>query len=128
MEYLHTMIRTRDLNKSIGFYTDVLGFKEVRRGDYPDGEFTLVFLQAAGDEGAAPMIELTYNWGKDDYENGNAYGHMAYKVESLSAIGEALEAAGLSYSWGPGDTPDGKKSMAFIKDPDGYEIELIEYR
>lgn len=128
MQYLHTMIRTGNLEKAVDFYTHVLGFREVRRGEYPDGEFTLVFLQAGGDEGNGPMIELTYNWGKDNYDNGNGYGHMAYKVESLDAIGEKLEAAGLAFSWGPGGTPDGKKGMAFIKDPDGYEIELIEYR
>ncbi|CAG0908199.1 unnamed protein product [Cyprideis torosa] len=123
------MLRTGNLDASVAFYTQLLGFTEVRRGEYPDGEFTLVFLQASGDSGQqAPMIELTYNWGKDKYELGSGYGHVAYRVESLAAIGEKLEAAGGKFSWGPGDTPDGKKGMAFLKDPDGYEIELIEYR
>lgn len=129
MQYLHTMIRTGDLEKSVDFYTQILGFREVRRGEYPDGEFTLVFLQASGDSGDyGPMIELTYNWGKDSYEQGNAYGHVAYRVDSIEHIGRRLSEAGLNFSWGPGATPDGRKGMAFIKDPDGYEIELIEYR
>lgn len=129
MRYLHTMLRVGDLERSVDFYTKVLGYSEVRRGEYPDGEFTLVFLQAPGDEGdKGPMLELTYNWGKDQYDLGSAYGHVAYQVDSIEAIGEALESAGLAFSWGPGETPDGRKGMAFIKDPDGYEIELIEYR
>lgn len=129
MQYLHTMLRVGDLDRSIGFYTKVLGFKEVRRDDYPDGEFTLAFLQAQGDGGEnPPMLELTHNWGKDSYETGTGYGHVAYKVESLDAIAQSLKDAGLAFSWGPGETPDGKKGMAFLKDPDGYEIELIEYR
>lgn len=129
MQYLHTMLRVGDLDRSIGFYTNVLGFTEVRRDDYPDGEFTLAFLQAQGDGGDnPPMLELTYNWGKEGYETGTGYGHVAYKVESLDAIAQSLQDAGLAFSWGPGETPDGKKGMAFLKDPDGYEIELIEYR
>ena len=72
------------------------------------------------------MLELTYNWGVDEYELGSGYGHVAYRVESIDEIGKALEKAGMSFSWGPGRTPDGRKKMAFIDDPDGYKIELIE--
>jgi lactoylglutathione lyase len=126
MQYLHTMIRVGDLDRSIAFYVDVLGFREVRRADYPDGKFTIVFLQANGDAGDGPMLELTYNWGVEQYELGSGYGHVAYRVESIDTIGKALEKAGLAFSWGPGNTPDGRKKMAFIDDPDGYKIELIE--
>ncbi|HGG60003.1 MAG TPA: lactoylglutathione lyase [Gammaproteobacteria bacterium] len=126
MRYLHTMIRVGDLQRSIDFYTNVLGFHEIRRSDYPDGKFTLAFLQASGDQGDGPMLELTYNWGVDNYDLGTGYGHVAYQVESIEAIGEALQKAGMTFSWGPGETPDGRKKMAFIDDPDGYKIELIQ--
>jgi lactoylglutathione lyase len=128
MHYLHTMIRVGNLDRSIDFYVNVLGFREVRRADYPDGKFTIVFLQAGGDSGDGPMLELTYNWGVEKYDPGSGYGHVAYRVESIDAIGKALEKAGLGFSWGPGETPDGRKKMAFIDDPDGYKIELIEPR
>ncbi len=126
MQYLHTMIRVGDLDRSIQFYVDVLGFHQVRRADYPDGKFTLAFLQAPGDSGDGPMLELTYNWGVDNYDLGTGYGHVAYRVDSIEDIGKALEKAGLGFSWGPGETPDGRKKMAFIDDPDGYKIELIQ--
>ncbi len=126
MQYLHTMIRVGDLDRSIQFYVDVLGFHQVRRADYPDGKFTLAFLQAPGDSGDDPMLELTYNWGVDNYDLGTGYGHVAYRVDSIEDIGKALEKAGLGFSWGPGETPDGRKKMAFIDDPDGYKIELIQ--
>lgn len=127
MRYLHTMIRVTDLEKSVHFYTQGLGFKEVKRGDYPDGQFTLVFLQSEAELGAAsPMIELTYNWGVTSYEKGNAYGHVAYDVDSMDATVARLEKAGYALSWGPGKTPDGHRSMAFVKDPDGYQIELLQ--
>jgi len=126
MRYLHTMLRVGDLQRSIDFYVDVLGFHEVRRSDYPDGKFTLAFLQAADDSGNGPMLELTYNWGVEHYDLGSGYGHVAYQVESIDEIGKALADAGLEFSWGPGETPDGRKKMAFIDDPDGYKIELIQ--
>lgn len=127
MKYLHTMIRVGDLERSIDFYVNVLGFHLVRSKEYPDGKFTLAFLQASGDQGDdAPMLELTYNWGVDSYELGSGYGHVAYRVDSIDAIGKALKKAGMDFSWGPGKTPDGRKKMAFIDDPDGYKIELIQ--
>lgn len=132
MRYLHTMIRVSKLDQSVDFYTKVLGFHEVRRAEYPDGRFTLVFLQADGDGedcGArgGPMLELTHNWDTDRYDLGNGYGHTAFQVDSLQDIGKKLAAAGQAFSWGPGKTPNGKTSMAFVKDPDGYQLELLEY-
>ncbi len=127
MRYLHTMIRVGDLDRSIDFYTRVLGFSEVRRADYPDGKFTLAFLRARGDVEEGPMLELTYNWGVAGYDLGDGYGHVAFQVESMEAINDRLQAVGGRFSWGPGKTPDGKTTMAFIDDPDGYKIELLEY-
>jgi lactoylglutathione lyase len=122
------MIRVGDLERSIAFYTQALGFTEVRRAEYPDGKFTLAFLRAPGDDNDGPMLELTYNWGVEHYELGGAYGHVAFQIESMEATAEKLQNAGASFSWGPGKTPDGKTTMAFVDDPDGYKIELLEYR
>ncbi|MBI3542842.1 MAG: lactoylglutathione lyase [Deltaproteobacteria bacterium] len=129
MQYLHTMIRVTNLEKSLHFYTQGLGFDVVRKNEYPDGKFTLVFLRAPGDAGAgasAPMIELTHNWGVDKYERGDAYGHCAYRVDSMEKVQARLKQHGYDLSWGPGKTPDGRGGMAFVDDPDGYEIELLE--
>lgn len=128
MRYLHTMIRVGDLERSVDFYTRVLGFTEVRRSEYPDGKFTLAFLRAPGDAEDGPMLELTYNWGVSQYDPGSGYGHVAFQVDSMAEIGERLQASNRDYSWGPGKTPDGMTTMAFIDDPDGYRIELLEYR
>ncbi len=129
MKYLHTMIRVVDLEKSIHFYTQGLGFEIVSRSDYEKDKFTLVFLKSPNDQGERPpMIELTHNWDIQSYERGNAYGHTAYKVDSISDVQNKLKAAGYDLSWGPGLTPNGKTNMAFVDDPDGYEIELLEYR
>lgn len=125
MRYLHTMIRVVDLEKSLRFYTQGLGFKLVSRNDYPDGKFTLAFLRS-GESDKEPMIELTHNWETSSYERGNAYGHVAYQVDSIEKIQERLKNAGYDLSWGPGKTPNGKRQMAFVDDPDGYEIELLE--
>ncbi len=128
MRYLHTMIRVGDLDRSVDFYTRVLGFTEERRADYPDGKFTLVFLRAPGDAAGGPNLELTYNWGVDAYDLGGGYGHMAFQVDSMDDVAGRLHAAGRDFSWGPGKTPDGKTEMAFMEDPDGYKIELLSYR
>lgn len=144
MKYLHTMIRVVDLERSLRFYTEGLGFEIVSRQDYEKDRFSLVFLRSRGDGGAhgrsagdsapgpAPdrsaMIELTHNWDTKEYDRGNAYGHVAYQVESIDAVQAKLKAAGYDLSWGPGLTPNGKTRMAFVDDPDGYEIELLEYR
>ena len=129
MRYLHTMIRVGDLDRSISFYHDVLGFNELRRGDYPEDKFTLVFMQAPGDANSdnGPMLELTYNYGVDSYALGDGYGHIALQVDSMDQLAEKLQAAGHEFSWGPGVSPDGSKKMAFLTDPDGYKIELLEY-
>ena len=126
MKYLHTMLRVRDLEAAANFYTQVLGFAEVKRSEHEDGRFTLCFLRAGDDPDSGPMLELTYNWDTDDYENGNAYGHLAYQVDSLDAVGQRLAEFGQGFSWGPGDTPNKDRRMAFIKDPDGYDIELLQ--
>ena len=125
MKYLHTMIRVVDLDRSIRFYTNGLGFTLVSRNDYPDGKFTLAFLRS-GTSDKDPLIELTHNWETAAYELGNAYGHVAYQVDSITKVQERLRKHGYDLSWGPGDTPSGGTRMAFVDDPDGYEIELLE--
>jgi lactoylglutathione lyase len=126
MRYLHTMIRVTDLERAKRFYTEGLGFEVVREGRYEDGRFTLVFLRASGDRDSDNMLELTHNWDTTSYTRGDAYGHVAYEVASIAEVRERLERAGYELSWGPGRTPDGKRAMAFVDDPDGYEIELLE--
>lgn len=127
MRYLHTMIRVGDLERSIDFYTRVLGFIEVDRTEYPEGKFTLSYLKAPGEGNKAPMLELTYNWGVDSYDLGSGYGHVAFAVDSMDEIAAQLRRAGLEFTWGPGKTPNGRTTMAFIEDPDGYQIELLQY-
>lgn len=126
MKYLHTMLRVRNLDKAVDFYTKVLDFIEIRRTDYADGRFTLCFLRASGDPDDGPMLELTHNWDTDDYDNGNAYGHIAFQVDAIEEIGRKLAEFGYEFSWGPGETPDGNRRMAFLKDTDGYDVELIQ--
>lgn len=126
--FLHTMLRVGDLNKSIEFYTRVLGFELVRKNDYPEGKFTLAFLRVNAGKGEEPELELTYNWGVESYDLGKGYGHIALAVPSLKDFGERIKRAGWDFSWGPSTTPSGKGGMAFIKDPDGYSIELLEGR
>jgi len=127
MRFLHTMIRVLDLDKSVRFYCDALGFEERRRISHEKGRFTLVSLSPPGAPEDGPQIELTHNWDRDrPYERGEGYGHTAFGVDSMDALGERLKAHGLGFSWGPGSTPDGKGKMAFVDDPDGYEIELLE--
>lgn len=126
MRYLHTMVRVTDLERSKRFYCEGLGFSVVRERRYEDGRFTLVFLRAPGDGEDGPLLELTYNWDTHHYERGDAYGHMAYAVKSIEETRRHLRGAGYDLSWGPGKTPDGRRAMAFVDDPDGYEIELLE--
>lgn len=126
MRYLHTMIRVRNLQKSLHFYCEGLGFRVTKKADYPDGKFTLVFLQSSSGSPTEPLLELTHNWEVDAYEKGDAYGHVAYQVDSISDHQKHLQQNGYDLSWGPGKTPDGKKTMAFVDDPDGFEIELLE--
>jgi lactoylglutathione lyase len=126
VKYLHTMIRVTDLERSKRFYREGLGFTLESERRFEDGRFTLAFLRAPGDAADGPKIELTHNWDTASYERGNGYGHVAYEVASIADVQERLRAAGYDLSWGPGKTPDGRRSMAFVDDPDGYEIELLE--
>jgi lactoylglutathione lyase len=126
MRYLHTMIRVTDLEKSIRFYSEGLGFRVVSRAEHPEDKFTLVFLQSETGGPTEPLLELTHNWGVNQYTKGDAYGHVAYQVDSISRVQERLKSKGYDLSWGPGKTPNGKRAMAFVDDPDGFEIELLE--
>jgi lactoylglutathione lyase len=123
---LHTMIRVLDLEKSLDFYTRHLGMKLLRRNDYPSGEFTLAFV-GYGDEADHTAIELTHNWGqKEPYAIGNAFGHLAVSVPDIYATCESLAKEGVKIPRPPGPMKHGTTVIAFIEDPDGYKIELIE--
>ncbi len=123
---LHTMIRVRDLDRSIDFYTRLLGMQVLRRKDYPGGKFTLAFV-GYGDEADNAVIELTYNWDqKEPYELGTGFGHLAIGVPDIYAACERLEQEGVSIPRPPGPMKHGSSVIAFIEDPDGYKIELIE--
>ncbi len=123
---LHTMIRVLDLDKSIDFYTRLLGMKLLRNQEYPSGEFTLVFV-GYGDETDETVIELTHNWGqKEPYALGEGFGHLAIGVPDIYATCERLEAEGVNIPRPPGPMKHGGSVIAFVEDPDGYKIELIE--
>jgi lactoylglutathione lyase len=123
--YLHTMLRVGDLERSIGFYTGLLGMKELRRSEVPAGKYTLAFL-GYGDEATHTVLELTYNWGVEQYEIGTAFGHLALGVPDIYAACEKLRGAGAKITREPGPVKFGTTVIAFIEDPDGYKIELIE--
>ena len=125
-QLLHTMIRVFDLDKSIAFYTEQLGMKLLRRKDYPSGEFTLAFV-GYGDEDSNAVIELTHNWGqKEPYQLGTAFGHLAVGVPDIYGTCERLAKDGVKIPRPPGPMKHGGSVIAFIEDPDGYKIELIE--
>ncbi|NEX16753.1 MAG: lactoylglutathione lyase [Halochromatium sp.] len=124
MRILHTMLRTGNLQRSIDFYTKLLGMKLLRQKDYPAGEFTLAFL-GYGDESEQTVIELTYNWGVEHYELGDAYGHIAIEVEDVYAAAARIKAQGGEILREAGPMNAGTTIIAFVKDPDGYPIELI---
>ncbi len=124
MRILHTMLRTGDLDRSIQFYTEVLGMKLLRRKDYPAGEFTLAFL-GYGDESDHTVIELTYNWGVDRYEMGTAYGHIAIEVDDVYRATEEVKNRGGKILREAGPMNAGTTIISFIEDPDGYPVELI---
>ena len=124
--YLHTMLRVKNLDASVDFYTRLLGMRELRRSEVKEGEYTLVFI-GYGDEKSHTVLELTYNWGKDDgYELGTAFGHLALGVPDIHATCEELRKAGAKIVRQPGPVKFGTTVIAFIEDPDGYKIELIE--
>jgi len=127
MRLLHTMFRVANLERSIEFYTNVLGMKLLRQQEYPEGEFTLAFV-GYGEESDTTVIELTYNWGTDSYDLGNAYGHIALGVDDIYATCDELKRRGGKVSREPGPMKHGATVIAFIEDPDGYKIELIEGR
>ena len=124
MRILHTMLRVVDLQKSITFYTDVLGMKLIRQKDYPEGKFTLAFV-GYGDESDETAIELTHNWETDSYEAGNAFGHIAIEVDDVYKACESMKKSGGEVTREAGPMNSGKTIIAFVKDPDGYEIELL---
>lgn len=124
--FLHTMIRVKDLDKSLDFYTRHLGMKVLRQNDYPDGRFTLAFV-GYGDESANTVVELTHNWDQDEpYDLGSGFGHLALGVPDIYATCKALEEEGVKIPRPPGPMKHGTTVIAFIEDPDGYKIELIE--
>ena len=126
IQLLHTMIRVFDMDKSIDFYTRHLGMKLLRRKDYPSGEFTLAFV-GYGDELDHTVIELTHNWGqKAPYEIGTAFGHLAVGVSDIYGTCDKLGAEGVKIPRPPGPMKHGGSVIAFIEDPDGYKIELIQ--
>ncbi|MBF0372660.1 MAG: lactoylglutathione lyase [Alphaproteobacteria bacterium] len=128
MRLLHTMIRVRDLDKSIDFYTRLLGMRLLRRTDYPEGEFTLAFV-GYGDEATDSVIELTHNWGREQpYQLGDAFGHLAIGVPDIHATCDGLAKEGVKIPRPPGPMKHGATVIAFVEDPDGYKIELIERR
>ncbi|MFL5785804.1 MAG: lactoylglutathione lyase [Bacteriovoracaceae bacterium] len=125
MKYLHTMIRVNDLDQSIRFYTELLGMNLVSKTDYPDGKFTLAFL-SYGTTKDDPCIELTYNYGKSSYNLGDAFGHIALATNDIYGTCEKLRTQGVKISREPGPMKHGTTVIAFIEDPNGYKIELIE--
>ena len=125
MRILHTMIRVGDLNRSIKFYTEVLGMKVLRSKDYPDGRFTNTFV-GYDDESKAAVLELTYNWDTHAYDLGNGYGHVAVAVEDAYKACEEIKKRGGKVTREAGPMKHGTTVIAFAEDPDGYKIELIQ--
>ena len=124
MRLLHTMLRVGNLERSIEFYTQVLGMKLLRQKDYPDGKFTLAFV-GYGDESDHTVIELTHNWDTDSYDLGEGYGHIAIEVDDVYAAVEELQGLGGKVIRAAGPMNAGATIIAFIEDPDGYQVELI---
>jgi len=127
MRMLHTMIRVGDLERSLRFYCEVLGMRLLRRKDYEGGRFTLAFV-GYGDEASSTVVELTHNWDTDHYDLGNGFCHLALGVEGIYATCDALRAKGAKITREPGPMKHGGSEIAFVEDPDGYKIELIELK
>ena len=125
MRMLHTMIRVGHLQRSIDFYTQVLGMKLLRKHDYPEGKFTLAFV-GYGDEKDNTVIELTYNYGVESYDLGTGFGHIALGCDDIFATCEAIRKVGGKVVREPGPMNHGTTVIAFVEDPDGYKIELIQ--
>ena len=124
MRLLHTMIRVGNLEKSINFYTEILGMRLLRQKDYPEGKFTLAFV-GYGNEQEHSVIELTYNWDTDSYDPGSGFGHLAIEVDDVYAAAEKIRAQGGKIIREPGPMNAGTTIIAFVEDPDGYQIELL---
>ena len=125
MRILHTMLRVGNLDRSIAFYTGVLGMSLLRRNDYPDGKFTLAFL-GYGDEANAAVLELTHNWGVEKYDIGTGYGHVAIEVDDARNSCDSVRALGGRVTREAGPMKHGTTVIAFVEDPDGYKIEFIQ--
>jgi len=124
MRILHTMLRVTNLERSLAFYTTVLGMKLLRQKDYPEGRFTLAFV-GFGDEKAEAVLELTHNWDTTQYELGTAYGHIALEVDDVYVACEKIRAAGGKIVREAGPMKHSTTILAFVEDPDGYKIELL---
>ncbi len=127
MRILHTMLRVGDLQRSIDFYTNVLGMRLLRQKDYPEGKFTLAFV-GYGEEKDQAVLELTYNWDTDVYDLGDGYGHVALEVDDVHRAAERIREKGGKILREPGPMNAGSTIIAFVEDPDGYPIELIGAR
>ena len=127
MRILHTMLRVTNLNRSLSFYTEVLGMSLLRKQEYPEGKFTLAFL-GYGSESDNAVLELTYNWGVDSYDMGSAYGHIAIEVEDVYRATDQIRRLGGKVLRDAGPMTAGTTVISFIEDPDGYPIELIGTR
>ncbi len=125
MRFLHTMLRVGNLERSIGFYTRVLGMRVLRQRDVPDGKYTLAFV-GYGEESGNTVIELTYNYGTDKYDLGSAFGHLAIEVPDIKKACEQVRGGGGKVTREPGPVKFGTTMIAFVEDPDGYKIEFIE--
>ncbi|WP_058897472.1 lactoylglutathione lyase [Herbaspirillum rubrisubalbicans] len=125
MRMLHTMLRVGNLDRSIDFYTQVLGMKLLRRNDYPEGKFTLAFV-GYGEESDHTVLELTHNWDTPSYDLGSGYGHIAIEVEDAYQACDAVKAKGGIVTREAGPMKHGKTVIAFVQDPDGYKIEFIQ--
>lgn len=124
MRFLHTMLRVGNLEKSIEFYTQVMGMKLLRKNDYPDGKFTLAFL-GYGEESETTVLELTHNWDTSSYDLGNGFGHLAIAVDDVYKACERIRTAGGKVVREPGPMQHGSTILAFVEDPDGYKLELL---
>lgn len=125
MRLLHTMLRVGDLERSLAFYTEVLGMRLLRRKDYPAGRYTLAFV-GYGDESEHAVLELTHNWDTTAYTLGEGYGHIALGVDDIHAVCQGIRAKGGRVVREPGPKQHGSTVIAFVEDPDGYKVELIE--
>jgi lactoylglutathione lyase len=127
MKLLHTMIRVNDLDESIRFYCELLGMQLLRKKEYPSGRFTLAFV-GYGSEAETAVVELTYNWDTHQYDVGNAFGHLAVGVNDIYATCETLRGKGAKIVREPGPMKHGSTEIAFVEDPNGYKIELIQMK